>query len=431
MPSAFDEIEIPKKDEPPAATAEPTAEVPAPEPQPQAEQSPPAEPSGAEAQGLTEGEGQQAADDQPDEETARDIEARKGRHGDSWSIKAYRELMDEKRKAKPVLELAQRHGARTVQIGTEVATAFLDLASAQPAELPAKVDALLDQLYATSPKAFNAFRDRFFWDLAQGAPDVTLQGLLKDGSATLKEVQEALAAHRENAQLFGTLDGGDDDLSQLPPALRKEIEESRAMRAKLPDLETKVTGFLSERERQAKESLESEGKAIANDLYNRVWSAVETRVNNLGLEPKSTDTPRVRGIKAALKDKLSKERIEEAFDQTESNLELVKRAHGFAMERKREDAEAYLEPLSIAAGLALEKMLEGEEVKSLLAALKSEMLAQSTPPNPTARPEVVAGAPAPFNAPDPWAEGAKEGKSPWDVSVELAGQRRPAGAAGH
>jgi len=414
--------------QPPAQT-ETTADAAAAEPETQAtEQTPPAEPSGAGALGREEAPGSEGTtDDDTDTETQADIKARQEKYGESWAIRSYRELMDEKRRNKSALELAplvQAHGPALVKTGTELAAILLGSEKDAAKTFDERVKAL-------SQQRRTELRDHYYTETVLAFPDETVQGLLGDETATVERVKRGLELLKEDEEWraggsqSAPADADPDDLSTLPPALRKEIEEARALRQKFPDLEREVAGFRTEQQTRRQAEQEKAVNELGDELYGKVWSVAEERKQKLGLDVKPTDTPRIAGIKRALSQHFSEESLGQAFLKDNTNRENYVRAFNHVKGLQREAAYHFEDVLKLGAERTFQGVLESQEVKDLLAALKSEMLAQSAPKDPTARDEVVAGAPAAFVPADAFAEAAKRGMTnPFDVSEEMAGAGR-------
>ena len=138
--------------EPPAPAENTAGGEGAREPQ-AAEQTPPAEPSGAGAQGAQAEQAAEGAEADTDAELQSDIEARRAKDGDNWAIRGYRELMDERRRHKPVLEHAPDHGPSLVKTGAELAALVLDRA-----RTPEVLDGLVQKL---SPQRRTELRDHY------------------------------------------------------------------------------------------------------------------------------------------------------------------------------------------------------------------------------------------------------------------------------
>jgi hypothetical protein len=282
---------------------------------------------------------------------------------------------------------------------------------------------------ALGPSRSTELRNDIVFAAVDAYPDVIVRDLLGDETVTVGEMKAALADYRQwngAGEQEGQAQAA-TDLSQLDPTLRQEIEELRELKKQFPELQKEVTGFRTERQTEQQRAKAKQIDELGQELYGSVFSVVTERINKLGLEPKTTDTPRVRGIKAALKDKLSQERLEAAFEANEDRKGISAKAIDKVGRLERDGAFAYLEALQVGAELTLKEVLESEEVKSLLEALKSELQTQSTPKDPSARPEMVAGAPAAQSPADRWKEMPRD-VNPFDYGVSLV--REKTGAAG-
>lgn len=270
---------------------------------------------------------------------------------------------------------------------------------------------LLSEVAKISPTQAQKFVNDIFWDHVDNPElqDATLSRIL-GSEVSLAGVKQALADVQVPSE------DPADEMAGLSPALRQEIEESRSMRQRFPELEREVQGFRSTNEQKAVSDL---GK----ELYGSVFSVVNERKSKLGLEVLPTDSEDVQDIKATLNDLLSDESVEREFEANAENANLSDKAIRFIKKRDRDGAFAYQEPLSVAAEITFENMLRSPRVSRALAQLKSVVEAQSKPKDPTAREEIVAGAKAAVIPVDAFAEGQKEGLSPFEVAQKLAGAR--------
>lgn len=390
----------------------------------------------AEAQATTSTEDQQSTFDKL---TGLESEADlRSRHGDNFAAAFTRRFQPVIREAGGMPML--RHGAQIVSAINDPKTdaeAFSRLVSAVSpsrwAELKGEI--VGRELSADLPaEEFNArVREAapFIWRAVEENPSVVLQGLLQDEAVTLDEVRQALADHRYWAGRDQGGEGGQgqqqpaDELANLPPALRKEIEESRQLRQRFPEIERELSTFRTERQTRAEEARKQQVNELGQELYQSVFSVVAERRNKLGLEAKPSDTPRVRGIKAALNKALSDEALEAAFEADADRKALSERALHKVDRLERDGAFAFRDPLAVMAEMTFQEVVESEEVKSLLDALKSELQAQSTPRDPSARPEMVAGAPAAPKPSDAW-QNIPADVDPFDFGVGLARERSKA-----
>jgi hypothetical protein len=348
-------------------------------------------------------------------ETPEDLQQR---HGDTWMSKTARKYL---------AMVKEAGGSPALRHGVEIAKATLNPESTG--------DQIADAIYAASQEQYGKVRSTMFFEVLKAYPDFAVQKLFEDPAIkeklgdtplTLDFVKTAVANELQYANPNTEAEADPSDLSQLPEALRREIEESREMRKKFPQLEKELSGFREERKTEAQQKRERQENDLGVELKDSVFSVVEERKKDLGLDITQTDTPRVAGIKRAILNHLSEEKIDRAFMASEINANLSKLAIAEVRKLSRDNAFAYRNDLARGLEITFQDMLKSPEISSLLEALKSEMESQSTPRNPTARTEIVQGAPAGMTTTDPFDEGAKAGKSPFDVSVEMAGRGQAA-----
>lgn len=437
--SAFDEIEV-KKDGGDAAGESADGQTP-----PDAEVStlttdtdPTAEPATAAGEGAPvegEAEATQATEDDQFTLTGRETpEALAQRLGSDGTGKLARRFLPLVKQAGSTQNL--RHGAELVAAVHDPSVDGAKFDELMRGVSPSRWEELragIVQSALAEPdipdERFNAIvksASPFIWRAVEANADVVLRGLLGDTAVTLAEVREAVPDYRQwrERQSQGAEEPADaDDLSSLSPALRKKLEGYDRLTAEFPQLKQELTGLKTERASEAEKRREAQVNELGHELYKAVFSVAEQRRSDLGLDVLPTDSPRVAGIKRALASHLSDEKLEAAFDANADNLQLTKLARDKVKRLERDGAFSYVDALKVGAEMTWEEVLKSPEVASLVAALQSELESQSQPKNPTARPEIVAGAAASFTAENPFAKGREEGLSPFDVAQTLAGQR--------
>lgn len=407
--SAFDEIAIPAAKaagEAPVTTETPSSETPAAPPALSPEPTQTVEPEKPTGEGASpETSSEQTTEDESKfaftgSETPEQIQQR---GGDSWLVKAGRKALDVSKQA---------GGFQNLKHGAELISMALDQEQ--------KGIGLLQKIAAISPTRAKEIREDIIWDAFdfEGNHEIFLKDILKDPNVTLAEVKQALEAQRNETQDLAEPDPA-DEFASLPPALKKELEELRSLKTQFPELQTKVRSFENSREKD-------DVTKLGQELYQSVFSVVEERKKKLGLEVHPTDSEEVKDIKQDLQSLLSDESVEQAFMSNEDNARISDRAIAYVKKRDKSGAFAYRDTLSVAAEVAFEQMLRDGRISRKLAQLKSVMESQSKPKDPTSRPEIVAGSPAGFSGPDPFDDGIKEGKTPFEVARELAGRGRAA-----
>lgn len=326
----------------------------------------------------------------------------KEKHGDNWAIKTARRTL-------PLIE--QAGGMQNLRNGAAIVS-YVHSPEATGT-------GLIQEIAKVSRTQAQAFVNDIYSSNVREQPDMTLRFMFDMPDLTFDEVKKAITESREFAS--GEPAELQDELATLSPTLRKEIEESRAIRQQFPELQKKVQGFETNREQE-------EVTTLGQELYSSVFSVVQERKAKLGLDILPTDSDQVKYIKQDLNDYLSDEKIEKEFEGNKDNARLTDRAISYIKKRDKDGAFAFVEPLTVAAEITFENMLKSPRVSHALAQLKSVMESQSKPKDPTARDEIVAGAPAGFVPENAFAKGQQEGMSPFDVSVQLAGQGKRAAA---
>jgi hypothetical protein len=324
------------------------------------------------------------------------------------------EYQREAKAYEPIKPLVEQHGLSVVKTGVEMASLYLDPQG--------QIDQLATRMAEVSPSRFTELRNHIYGGILSGFPDTVLAHVLGVEGVTVESVKRVLEAGQTAEPQ--TDEDLDDELSLLSPALKREIEELRAMKGELPDIKQELSSFREERltEQQQKESKEVE--TIKSDLFDSVMSVVEERKKELGLEEKPTDPPKVKTLKRQLTRLLEGDLIP-TFDRVEENKRILEKVNTFADKRERHNAFAFEDQLKVRVANAFNEVAQSEDARNLFDALKAELLSQSTPKNPNARNELVAGQPAPLTPTDPFVDARGKGVSSiWDAAVASA---RPAG----
>lgn len=334
-------------------------------------------------------------------------------HGADWSAKTSRRVL-------PLVK--QAGGMQNLRLSAELAEAIRNPEATGPQ--------ILEKIQGLSETRAQEIQRDIFWatlDLPKQFEAVLqdkLQAEFPDTPLTLDFIKQAISNEIQySAPQNQAVEDG--DYSQLSPTQRKRLEDYDRMMSEFPQLQQKVTGFEERQKSEAQRKAEEEIQGWGYELRESVFSVVEERKKELGLEIKPTDSDEVKDLKQDLLDYLSEDRLETMFEADTENLRQSRLALSYLSKRDKATAFSYAPVLQIGALRTLEQALKDPRTARKLGQLKSVMESEATPKNPTARPEMVQGTNAGFSATDPFEEAGRDGRSPFDISVELAG-RAPA-----
>ena len=329
-------------------------------------------------------------------------------HGSDWSVKTARRVL-------PLVK--QAGGMQNLRLSAEM------VADIRNPEV--RGGALLEKIKGVSESRAGEIRRDIFWDTLDlpGQFDLVLQDKLQsefpDHPLTLDFIKQAV----QNEIQYSTGQSVEpaDDLSDLPAAVQEKLKAYDDLMKKFPEMEKRVTGFEEQQRTSAEQRAQEEVQQWGSELYQSIFSVVEERKKELGLDIQPTDSDEVKFIKQDLQELLAEEKLVQAFEQDAENLQQSQLAVSYLGKRDKQAAFSYAPTLRMGALKTLEQALRNPRVAQKFTQLKSVMESQSTPKQ-TARPEVVQGTPAGFTAPDPYEEGVKAGLSPFDVAVQQAGR---------